>query len=104
MDLIEDYFKVILVVTPIVAGIITWYFTSRHIDKKNLKLKDSEIENSGLDVILKKIKIYQDLLNDIEERCNSEMKKKNIEIQKLKDKLKEVYSDCLTWKNEIGDA
>tara|TARA_R110000772_G_scaffold10312_1_gene33037 strand:+ start:526 stop:816 length:291 start_codon:yes stop_codon:yes gene_type:complete len=80
--------------------VVTWFLTKRHFQVKDLELKDKDIESQSSDNISKNIKIYQDMLDDIEARYDAsilrrdkqikqlklEVQNLTIEIQKLKDK------------------
>ena len=91
---LNNYVQLIIVLSPILTTTATWFLSKRHFNKQNLKLKDNDINDSGLDLIIKKIKIYQDLLDDVEVRCKESMVRKNQKINQLKKDIQEFKDIC----------
>jgi len=91
---LNNYVQLIIVLSPILTTAATWFLSKRHFNKQNLKLKDNDINDSGLDLIIKKIKIYQDLLDDVEVRCKESMGRKNEKINQLKKDIQEFKDIC----------
>ncbi len=91
---LNNYVQLIIVSSPILTTVATWFLSKRHFNKQNLKLKDNDIDDSNLDIIIKKIKIYQDLLDDVEVRCKESMSAKNKKINQLKKDIEEFKEIC----------
>ena len=64
MDFITNNLEWIL---PIITGIITW-FASRKFKKAELRTVESEDTSGELSNISQNFKVYQELINDLEDR------------------------------------
>ncbi len=91
---LNNYVQLIIVSSPILTTVATWFLSKRHFNKQNLKLKNNDIDDSNLDIIIKKIKIYQDLLDDVEVRCKESMSAKNKKINQLKKDIQQFKELC----------
>lgn len=83
----NDFFDQIAVWLTPIGLVLTWLFTKRHFQKKNLKLKDGEIEDQGANVVSKNLKIYQNMLDDIEKRYEAKLAQRDLEIKLLNEKI-----------------
>lgn len=80
IDLFDRYWDKLLI--PI-STLVTWFFTKRSFEKKDLKLKDVNIDSSSSEVVSKNLEIYQRMLDDVDERYQTQLKNRDLEIKLL---------------------
>jgi hypothetical protein len=80
--------------------ILTWVLTKRHFQQKDLQLKDKDIESQSSDIISKNIKIYQDMLDDIEARYEAKLIKRDEEIKELETKVEKLIREVRLLKSK----
>lgn len=64
------------ILTLVILPTVTWFFSKRHFQARELNNKDIEI-------IRQNLKLYQELINDIESRYEAKLSKLYDEIQNL---------------------
>lgn len=90
--LTENWEKIAIILGPVV----TWIFTKRPFQKKDLEEKEVNISISASDVISRNLQLYQKMLDDIEERYQKQLKDRDLEISRLEKenvKLQEKVDD-----------
>ena len=85
-----DFLTLVALLGSPASMVLTWFLTKRHFQKRDLALKDKDIEESTSDIISKNIKIYQDMLDDIEHRYEVKLKQRDEEINALHKVVKEL--------------
>ena len=91
MGVVEWFLQNIELVLLLISNPLTWVFTSRHMKKREIKEKDVNIEQSQSEVVSKNLELYQRMLDDVENRYQENIKKRDIEIQRLE-------QEVLEWK------
>lgn len=94
-------FEIVTLASPVITSIVVWFFTKRHFQAKDLKQKDVHIEGDQADVFSKNLKIYQDMLDDVEKRYEDKLLKRDEEIQLLEEKILTLETLIQNLKTEI---
>jgi len=67
----------------ILIPLITWLFTKRHFQKKDLKDRDVNTESNQSEIVSKNLELYQRMLDDIEKRYEERIFKSDKEKEEL---------------------
>ena len=78
--------NIIFIIGSLILPAITWFFTRRHNQARELQSKDKELENKDMDINRQNIALYQDLLDDLEKRYEIKLSRLYEEIKNLEDK------------------
>lgn len=96
----EQLAQISMYLLPPITMLLTWVLTKRHFQKKDLQLKDGDIEAQTSDIISKNIKIYQDMLDDIEARYEAKLAKRDLEIKHLEAKVDKLIKEVRLLKKQ----
>lgn len=80
-ELLSQYWDKLI--APVV-GAIVWFFTKRHYQQVAIKEKETNIEGKEIQNITANFKVYQDLINDLEERFKARIEELEADLSKMK--------------------
>ncbi len=94
-DWIEKFFEnhTTTVIIGSLTGVFSWFFTKRHIEEKNLKQADANIDSTMVEVVSKNLSLYQRMIDDIDEKYQASLLSYKQEIESLKEKLQKVLEE-----------
>ena len=76
-------------IAPAITGVAT-YFATRGKYKKDLKAMEVATHSNQSDVVSKNLELYQNMLDDIEQRYEEQIRKRDAQISVLEGKVKEL--------------
>ena len=79
-----------IILTLIIIPIITWFAGRKHLMQSQVKLSDAEVTGATINNIIANFKVYQDLINDLEERFKHRIEELEGDLEKLKTLNKEL--------------
>ena len=89
MEYLKDI-ESIEVIVGVITSIFVWFFTKRHFQQRALELKDSEVESASLDVIEKKLKFYERMLDDLDKRYLGQIEALQVQGEEKSKLIKEL--------------
>ena len=84
-----------------ITGAISWFFTKRHFQSKELKSKDLQNEESTSNVVGQNLELYQRMLDDYTERKDKELQDAYDKIEALKIKVEKLEKENASLKSRI---
>ena len=87
--LLEHWEKIALPIVPI----LTWLFKTRVYDKLELKQKEVSVRKDGANVVEQNLDLYQKIIDDMTERHEDDLDRKEREIAKILNKQKKPITE-----------
>lgn len=99
MTWIKENAQFIIVIIIIPA--ITWLGYNRFIQQREIKSKDIDNDFGISEVLHKNLNLYQRMLDDIEERYESKLNKRDSDIKNLENKVNSLDNEIILLEDEI---
>jgi uncharacterized coiled-coil protein SlyX len=68
-----------------ISSLLTYIFVKRKYQKKEIALKDKDIEGATIKNVTANFKVYQDLINDLEIRFKNRIDELELDLDKMKE-------------------
>ena len=101
MEWIEK--NAVFLIGTVIIPLVAWFGSKRYFQAKDLKSKDIENDSGISEVLNKNLDLYQRMLDDIEERYENTLSKRDEEIKVLEGKAVDLDTEIKLLKEEIED-
>ncbi len=91
------------IIITIILPLIGWFGSKKYFQDRELKSKDIENDSGISEVLHKNLNLYQRMLDDIEERYEDKLAKRDIDIENLENKVESLDTEIILLEEEISD-
>ena len=97
--IVEHWERIVMILGPVA----TWFFTKRPFQKKHLKEKDINIDAASSEVVSKNLILYQQMLDDIDERYQKQLESRDLHIALLERENIDLKMQISVLQNKVQD-